>query len=109
MKYIVEKSITIFGKTAYKVVNKSIESLDDWVYEAFLLEVQPSNDGDIIFPFLDMVNDKFKSAQFEREALIDTQRNCFSGLSVLKIKFINKEDAENYAELLNEKLEQKGE
>ena len=33
MEYIVEATKTIFGKEAYKVVNKKLESLDDWVYE----------------------------------------------------------------------------
>lgn len=109
MEYIVEATKTIFGKEAYKVVNKKLESLDDWVYEAFLLDIPFSEDGDIIFPFFDFVKDNFNSAQFEREALVDSQRNCFTGLSVTKIKFLEFNEANGYASLLNEKLKEKGE
>lgn len=101
MKYEVRASRTIYGEEGYEVFNKQMESLDDWVYQPYLLGLEPDEDGDIVLPFIDYLNDKYTSVVFERHSLIDLERKQFTGKSVIKIKFLNFNDAQDYAQALS--------
>jgi len=104
MKYVVEATKTMFGEEAYKVVNKQLESKEDWIYEVNILGLVPNENGDIITPFFEFLDKNFNSAQVERESIVDSKLSRFSGISVIKVKFIEFNEANGYAAMLNTKL-----
>ena len=97
MKYEVRAVKALHGDEAYEVYCKGIESLDDWVYQPYLLGIKPDDDGDIVLPFIEYLNDKYNSVIFERQSMIDLQRKQFTGKSVMKIRFLDFNDAQDYA------------
>jgi len=102
MKYIVEDSFLYRKENkAYKVYCPDVESLDDWVYEPYLLEVE-IKDGDLINSFYAFLNSKFPNKViFSSVSFADLERSCFTGMSALKIFFTDRQSAEDYAEMLN--------
>lgn len=109
MKYIVEKSfIHTKENKAFKVYCSDLESLDDWVYEPYLLSLK-IEDGDIVNSFYNFLNAKFPDKViFSSVSFTDLERKCFTGMSAIKIFFVDEESANEYAEMLNDQLSSVG-
>lgn len=102
MKYIVETVKTTKNKNKkFRVVCPEIESREDWIYEAYLLKSE--NCEDIVVDFLDRL-ETFKVSVVERGSYVDYRHKKFVGISTIKAFFKNKEEAQKYADYLNEKL-----
>lgn len=111
MKYSVKEAKVYHGGTTndvYKVFSPQLESADDWVYEPYLLGIKDSDN--IVDDFWNSLTEKFPSKViFERDALIDSKRKCYTGMSLINLYFVDMGTAKEYASLLNKALEKLGE
>lgn len=100
MNYAVEERKGLKGKK-YVVIDKNLNINERWLFEAYLLKIEADKDGDIVLPYIDYLNDKYNSVLFERDSIIDSKRSCFTGMSVITVSFTDKNEAQDYADILN--------
>lgn len=103
MTYTVDKIKTISGD-CFVVVNTKLDINERWVFEPYLLNIEPNEEGDIVIPFLDFLVNEFKSVNIGRGSIIDSQRSCFTGMSTIEISFSDESEALDYAMKLNSSL-----
>lgn len=90
-------------RVCYKVYNEHLESIDDWMYEPYLLKIDPGSD--IVSAFWDYLNELYpERVIFERKSLVDPQRKAFTGITTIKIIFLEEVDANDYSSRLNDAL-----
>ena len=101
MKYVVEAIKSKSKEERYEVYSADLNINEDWVFQVYLLDLEPTSDGDVILPFMDFLKEKYESVDFSRGSIVDSQRNCFTGLSTIHVSFGDKDEALDYADMLN--------
>lgn len=87
----------------YQVFNPKMDTKESWVFDAYLMGVKASEN--VIDDFWNKLNDKFgNDVIFERDALIDSKRKCYTGISVINVLFQDINKAKEYASLLEKAL-----
>lgn len=104
MTYAVEKAK---GSKEVIVLDTRLDINERWVFEPYLLGIQPNKEGDIILPFLEYLIDNYPSVKIDRDSIIDSKRVCFTGMSTLVISFTDKDEAQSYANALNNSTKRK--
>ena len=104
MKYTVKERRALGGDKAFEVYSPDVESIEDWMYEAYILGIKPNEEGDIVLPLIDAVSKGRDSFIVERWAFVNSSTKSFTGISTIVFLFKDKEDAESYKLELNGKL-----
>lgn len=106
MTYIVEKA-KAKNNNEVVVIDSRLDINERWIFEPYLLNIRPNEEGDIILPFLEYLIDNYPSVKIERGSVIDSKRGCFTGMSTLIISFTDKDEAQSYANALNNSTKRK--
>lgn len=104
MTYTVEKAK---GSKEVIVLDSRLDINERWVFEPYLLDIKPNEEGDIVLPFLEYLIDNYPSVKIGRDSIIDTKRGCFTGMSTLVISFTDEDEAQSYASALNNSTKRK--
>ena len=104
MTYAVEKAK---GNKEVVVVDSRLDINERWIFEPYLLDIRPNEEGDIVLPFLEYLIDNSPPVKIDRGAVIDSKRSCFTGMSTLIISFTDKDEAQSYANALNNSTKRK--
>lgn len=100
MTYTVDKT-KIFGKEVFVAIDLTLDINERWIFEPYLLDIEPDENGDIVMPFIDYLVGEYDSVHFVRDSIIDTKRSAFTGMSTISISFSNESEALDYASKLN--------
>lgn len=102
MSYTVEEVKGPKGsESKYIVLDNRFETVEHWIFEAYLLNIETNEENDIVLPFAKYLVENFPSVRITRGSIIDSKRSCFTGLSYLEIAFLDKDEAQGYATVLN--------
>lgn len=104
MTYTVEKAK---GNKEVVVIDSRLDINERWVFEPYLLDICPNEEGDIVLPFLEYLIDNYPSVKINRGSVINSKRCCFTGMSTLIISFTDKDEAQSYANALNNSTKRK--
>lgn len=103
MKYTV-KEVKIDGKKMYSVINELWDMNERWIFDCYILSIEGTEKLDLVSSFLNFLTESYPSAHIGRGSIIDSARKCFTGMSTIEIHFENKDEADSYCNLLNEKM-----
>lgn len=86
-------------QNVFVVENDKYYTRESWMIDVYILGIQPSEDGDIVLPFIEYLIDNYPSVNLSRNGMF--RGSIFTGLSIIEISFSEENDAKAYAQALN--------